>query len=391
MHRSFPQDRDRSRTPGLMVEQLEARQLLNGLSLRSLIYTVPPRPLPALIAVIPTPGPSAENPWVAITKAAASSLPLSKEASDPEVSLQVSLSTENSGTRATVSVAGVPSTGSGFPSYGPTSQKPPRDNGPPVAGGVIGRNDGGSNPEGGTGKSGAGSGESPSAIVSNNAPQIHVNDVTSTAPGPENGTQAGNGSGTVIDIPSGVSGTFRLDTLWASGTNAGLAQGALGQQPQADQRDLWSPSSRSDLDSGSAARIVADNLFAAAFPWENSPRGTETSNSAVPVPSDREQLDLVPPAADLVSSVLPANLTALDVAVQQYFSQLEQLVTDLSGLFSRMGWAPWVAASVVLAMAGELARRWLRPGARELPLAARGEGTLPLWWFPDLDGPETKE
>jgi len=102
------------------------------------------------------------------------------------------------------------------------------------------------------------------------------------------------------------------------------------------------------------------------------------------MPADSLMYRQQPREADLLTSVLPADTPSLDLAIQQFLSQLNDVGRELGRVLSRHGWLPWALGAGLTAVAAlELVRRQEQQRRR---LGTRGTQSDTLSWVPGLPG-----
>jgi hypothetical protein len=91
-----------------------------------------------------------------------------------------------------------------------------------------------------------------------------------------------------------------------------------------------------------------------------------------------------PQEADLLTSALPADTPSLELGVQQFLSQLNDVGRELSRAMTQHGWLPWVLSAGLTGMAAlEFVRR--QEQRRRLLRGRTNQGDA-LSWVPGLPG-----
>jgi hypothetical protein len=90
-----------------------------------------------------------------------------------------------------------------------------------------------------------------------------------------------------------------------------------------------------------------------------------------------------PQEADLLMTALPADTPSLELGIQQFLSQLNDIGEELSRAMTRPGWLPWAVGASVMGMAAlEFARRQQQRRRHADRVADRRA----LSWVPGLPG-----
>lgn len=92
----------------------------------------------------------------------------------------------------------------------------------------------------------------------------------------------------------------------------------------------------------------------------------------------------VPHLSGLLEGVVPFDADAVQVAMQQFLEQVEDLGGDAASWLAQMNFAPWIVALAVGLTAYDVTRRRQQQAQRGLVLTD-ADGT-PLTWFPGLAG-----
>jgi hypothetical protein len=96
--------------------------------------------------------------------------------------------------------------------------------------------------------------------------------------------------------------------------------------------------------------------------WQQPPAGADPVQTVQGVESSELPL---PAVADMAHALLPVDLSALELGLQRFLSQLEQSGRRFVGEFEGADLSPWVVAVAAAATACEIARRQLRTPAEQ--------------------------
>jgi hypothetical protein len=108
--------------------------------------------------------------------------------------------------------------------------------------------------------------------------------------------------------------------------------------------------------------------------WQPPPLGADSVPS---VPNNERSESPLPLVTDMARALLPVNLSALELGLQQFLAQLEQSGHHLVGEFEEADLSPWIIAVAAAATACEIARRQLRTPAEQLDADMQGFSGFP--------------
>ena len=108
--------------------------------------------------------------------------------------------------------------------------------------------------------------------------------------------------------------------------------------------------------------------------WQHPPLGADSVRN---VPNSERSEIPRPPVTDMARALLPVDLSAFELGLQQFLAQLEQSGQHLVGEFEETDLSPWIVAVAAAATACEIARRQLRTPAEQLGTDRNGFSGFP--------------